>query len=90
MARQPRGAPPPGGAPPHDRSQQLIDAVNNLAAAMHGLNQGLPRMVEMLDAVSRQFAILITMEAEKRGMTVQNFITQALMQLGEKAFRGGR
>jgi hypothetical protein len=47
-------------------------------------------MVEMLDAVSRQFAILITMEAEKRGMTVQNFITQALMQLGEKAFRGGR
>jgi hypothetical protein len=92
MARQPKGGPPPGGPPP-DKSQQLLDAVNNLAASVHGLNENLPRLVQQLDAVTRQFAILIAMEADKRDMSVQGFVTQALMRLGEHAFggkKGGR
>jgi len=72
-----------GGQPP-DKSQELLDSVNRLATATENLCETMPILIEGVEAVSQQFAVLIALEAQKRRVTPETLVQSTLQGLMER------
>lgn len=78
------------GIPGVDKSQELLDAVNALAWGVTSLAESIPQLVEQLEVVSQQFAVLIATEAQHRNVSAQNMVKDVLVSLGQKVFKPRR
>lgn len=88
MPVKPRGTAPGGGQPPPgpDKSQELLDAINALAYGVTSLAESVPQLCETLEVVSKQFAVLIASEAQRRSITAETLVEQTLIGLGQRVF----
>lgn len=91
--QKPGGGVPRGGEPPpsiSEKSQELLDAINALAYGVTTLSESLPRMIEALEVVSQQFAVIIAAEAQRRNTSAENLVQNMLMNLGQRVFKPRR
>ena len=88
MAKTTKATRVPGGdvPPPNPKSQELLDAVNALAYGVTSLADSMPELIERMEIVSQQFAVLIASEAERRKTSADNLVKNMLMGLGSKIF----
>jgi len=75
--------------PPGDKSQELLDGVNRLATATENLVEALPVLIESMEVVSQQYAVLIALEAQKRQVTPETLVKNTLEGLFSRVMQRG-
>lgn len=80
MGEQDNTGKPPGGHP-QDKSAELLDSLNTLSFSIQSFSGKLEEFVEVLEAVLQHFSVIISTEAEKRSMTVEELIGRSLMNV---------
>lgn len=63
------------------KSDEFLDSLNTLSSVIQEHGERLGEFVEALDAVMQQFSVIITNEAEKRGLSVEEFVGGSLLNL---------
>jgi hypothetical protein len=92
MGKRPGGNQGGGAKPPpiNPASREFLEAVQALAYGVTSLAESLPDLIERLEIVSQQQAVLIAAEAQRRNVSADNLVKDMLMRLGQSVFNPGR